>query len=784
MGRTFSGFWQKYGTKITGLILCLLIIGSSLGILFRHYKNGGQTDLVAKMEAHLLDLRFLLRGQRKPTGQIGILAIDEKSLQKFGRFPFSRRYYQKAFENLKNRGVEWIGFDVVWSMPELPLLEDVSPQIERLEKIQNSRDSDSKVIGILGEELAKMRAAKEASFADQSIAKGIKSFANIVLGFFYYSSVEEANQLGNNKFAGLEQMESAAIQAVILPDGKTLADYPALDAKGIVGNTPYIAGHAEYFAFFNNDGEDDAIMRWVNLVRIVNGRLMPSLSLKTAAQMLKREIVVFFDDFGVTDISLMNPNDDQDLIKIPVDHQGRGRILLNHLGPGKVIRHFSLADAYDDSFSAKEIKALKGLSLLMGPTAIAINDQRPNPFDAGMNGVENHAAVIDNIVSKNFMRRTDRIYVTELLIVLIAGGLFAPLMMFGRAVISGIAVLLFLMGYYFADKYFWFGRGEWVYMGMPCIEIFSMFVVTTMYKYLSEERERKKVKGAFGLYLAPEVIDQVLTDPNALRPGGEKKELTVFFSDVRSFTTISESLSPEKLCELMNDYFTPMADIILRTRGVLDKYIGDAIMAFWGAPIPQPNHADIACMAAIEMLFALDKLRVDLGKKGFPAIEIGIGLNTGLMSVGNMGSPQRFCYTVMGDAVNLGSRLEGATKDYGIKIMISESTHKKLTNKSLFTRDLDDIRVKGKMEPVKVFELMRPDMLRNEAAMQNIIGEFHAGREAYRAQDWAKARKHFLACLILRPEDGPAAMYLERIKDREQEPFVEAWDGVYTRKHK
>jgi adenylate cyclase len=311
-----------------------------------------------------------------------------------------------------------------------------------------------------------------------------------------------------------------------------------------------------------------------------------------------------------------------------------------------------------------------------------------------------------------------------------------------------------------------------------------MFVVTTMYKYLSEERERKKVKGAFGLYLAPEVIDQVLTDPNALKPGGEKKELTVFFSDVRSFTTISESLSPEKLCELMNDYFTPMADIILRTRGVLDKYIGDAIMAFWGAPIPQPNHADVACMAAIEMLFALDKLRVDLAKKGFPAIEIGIGLNTGLMSVGNMGSPQRFCYTVMGDAVNLGSRLEGATKDYGIKIMISESTHKKLTNKSLFTRDLDDIRVKGKMEPVKVFELMRPDMLRNEAAMQNIIGEFHAGRAAYRAQDWAKARKHFLACLILRPEDGPAAMYLERIKDREQEPFVEAWDGVYTRKHK
>lgn len=781
---TFSAFRQKYGTKVIGLLLCLIIIGSSLGILLRHYKSGGQSDLVAKMEANLLDLRFVLRGQRKPTGQVGILAIDEKTLQKFGRFPFSRRHYQRAFENLKRRGVEWIGFDVVWSMPELPLLEDISPHINRLEKAKESRSTAGELQSVLSEELAKMEVVRQASPADQSIAAAIKSFAKIVLGFFYYSSTEEADQLGESKFTGMEQMESAAIQAVVLPDGKTLADYPLLEAKGIVGNTSFIASHAEHFAFFNNDGEDDAIMRWVNLVRVVEGRLMPSLSLKTAAQMLKREIVVFFDNFGVADISLMNPNDDQDLIKIPVDHQGRGRILLNHLGPGRVIRHFSLADAYDDTFSAKDLKALSGMSLLMGPTAIAINDQRPNPFDPGMNGVENHAAVIDNIVSKNFMRRTDRIYVTELLIVLIAGSLFAPLMMFGRAMISGVAVLIFLVGYYFVDKHFWFGRGEWVYMGMPCIEIFSMFVVTTMYKYLSEERERKKVKGAFGLYLAPEVIDQVLTDPNALRPGGEKKELTVFFSDVRSFTTISESLSPEKLCELMNDYFTPMADIILRTRGVLDKYIGDAIMAFWGAPIPQPNHADIACMAAIEMLFALDKLKSDLPKKGFPAIDIGIGLNTGLMSVGNMGSPQRFCYTVMGDAVNLGSRLEGATKDYGIKIMISQSTQEKLTNKSLFTRDLDDIRVKGKMEPVKVFELMRPDMLRNESAMQSLIGEFHAGRAAYRAQDWERARKHFLACLILRPEDGPSAMYLERIKDRELEPYVEAWDGVYTRKHK
>ena len=748
MASNGSHFWQRYGTKLVGLGLALAIVMVCLASLWRHYKSGSDADFVSAMEAKLLDVRFVMRGSRKPTGKVGILAIDEKSLQKFGRFPFSRRYYEQAFHNLKKRGVDWIGFDVVWSMPELPLLADVAPSIGRLGQLsQTGRPDDLK--HMLAQEMREISAAQAASQADRSIASAIQSFKNIVLGFFYYASEEEAAQLGSRRFEGLDHMEKDAIQAVVLPDGKSLADYPQLKTGGIVANTPFIGAQAEHFAFFNNESEFDAIMRWVTLVRVVDGRLMPSLSLKLAAQILGREIVVFFDQYGVTDVSLMNPNDDQDLIKIPVDHRGKGRILINHLGAGKSIRHISLADAYDDKFSAKEVSALKGMSLLLGPTAIAINDQRANPFDPGLNGVENHGAVIDNILAKSFMRRTDRIYVTELIIVLCIGLLFSPLMVFSRAAVSAASVVLFMTAYYFVDKYLWFGRGEWVYMGMPFIEIFSMFIVTTMYKYLSEERDKKKVKGAFGLYLAPEVIDQVLSDPEALKPGGEKKELTVFFSDVRSFTTISESLSPEMLCELMNDYFTPMADIILRNKGVLDKYIGDAIMAFWGAPLALPQHADVACMAAIEMLFALDKLRVDLAKKGFPAIDIGIGLNTGLMSVGNMGSPQRFCYTVMGDAVNLGSRLEGATKDYGIKIMISESTHRKLTNKTLFTRDLDDIRVKGKMEPVKVFELMRPDIMSTERSIRDLMGEFHQGREAYRAQAWEKARKHFLACLLM-----------------------------------
>ena len=776
-------WWQKLKAKLPILGLCLVIVGICLGLLWLHYRRGADDGLISTMENRLLDLRFRLRGPIAPTGKIGILAIDERSLQRFGRWPITRKVYEQAFANLKALGTEWIGFDVTWSEPERPEISDVKPNLERLRTIEESNWRSELV-----QQLAAIEQAQALSLADQAMIRLIKDYEKVVLGYFYYASKSDAAALGDRRFAGLEQMAtSSSIQLTNLPTpgGKEAKDYPGLLAHGVVANIPPITEASGNFAFFNNESDADAIMRWVTLVRVLDNHLMPSLSLKMAAAMDGRETVVEFDEFGITGVTLMKADDDQDLIKIPVDTSW-GRMLINHLGPHATIPHFSLVDAYDGSFNAEQRKQLRGMSLLLGPTAVAINDMRANPFDAGINGVENHAAALDNLLSKRFMRRTENIYVTELLIVIGLGAFFGPLMVFTRAAVSGIVAVIFLVGYYYFDKYFWFGRGEWVYLGMPYIELSALFVGTTLYKYMVEEREKRKVKGAFGLYLAPEVIDQVLDDPEALKLGGQKQELTVFFSDVRSFTTISESLSPEKLCELMNDYFTPMTGIILRSQGVLDKYIGDAIMAFWGAPIKVADHADRAAAASLEMLVALDRLRANLVQKSLPAIDIGIGLNTGAMSVGNMGSGERFCYTVMGDAVNLGARLEGLTKEYGIKILISEFTHKQLSRPELksLTRDLDDIRVKGKLEPVKVFELMRPDALKQPAMIQALIGEFEQGRQKYRAQEWDQAKAHFMKCMIIRPDDGPTQLYLERIVEREKEPKIDNWDGVFTFTHK
>ncbi|MBM4252199.1 MAG: adenylate/guanylate cyclase domain-containing protein [Deltaproteobacteria bacterium] len=760
------------------LAICLLISLTAMGTLYHHYSHPSDMSAIGMIENRLLDLRFRLRGPRAASGKVGILAIDEKSLQKFGRWPFARRHYAQIFANLKTLGVDWVGLDLVWSETERTLVEDVAPQLERLAKLDDGNWAAARAA------ISNIKDALGASPGDQSVHDTIARYGKVVLGYAFYGTRHESEQLGAEPFRGLDLMTESAIQGLILPDKQELDDYPDIRAYGLIANIPLIAQAGKNFAFFNNEISADGIYRWAQLVRNLNGQLMPSLSLKMAAAMTGREPVVFFDNYGVSEISLLNPADDTDIIKIPVDMVGRGRALINHLGYSQSIEHFSLADIYDMTLSDAQKQKLNGMSLILGPTAIGINDLRANPFTAAFDGVEQHATVIDNILSQTFMRRTESIFKTEMGVIAGIFLLFTPLMIFSSAAVSGMGVIVFLCGYYFFDKYYWFSRGEWVYIGMPMIQMLTLFISTTLYKYLTEEREKKKVKGAFSMYLSPDVISQVLDDPNALKLGGEKKELTVFFSDVRSFTTISESLSPEKLCELMNDYFTPMTAIILRSGGVLDKYIGDAVMAFWGAPLPVAGHAEVAAQSAIQMLFALDKLKADLKAKGFPTIDIGIGLNTGSMSVGNMGSNERFCYTVMGDAVNLGARLEGLTKEYGIKVMISEFTRAQIKRPDLFVRDLDDIRVKGKLEPVKVFELMRPDALPQEQAIKNLIGEFELGRAAYRQQDWPRAKRQFTSCLTIRPDDGPANLYLARIAEQSQSPAIPNWDGVYTFKHK
>jgi adenylate cyclase len=324
-----------------------------------------------------------------------------------------------------------------------------------------------------------------------------------------------------------------------------------------------------------------------------------------------------------------------------------------------------------------------------------------------------------------------------------------------------------------------FPGGHWMMLVYPTIQLCAQFLGITVYGYLTEGREKQKIKNAFQFYLSKSVVDEVLQDPTKLSLGGEKRVCTVLFSDIRGFTTISERLAPEQLSALLNQYLTPMTNIVFKHQGTLDKYMGDAIMAIFGAPVRHGNHASQACFVALEMMEDLRRLHEVWRSQGLPELDIGIGMNTGPMSVGNMGSEVRFDYTVMGDNVNLGSRLEGINKQYGTNIIISEATYLEAQN-DIYARHLDSVRVKGKREPVQIYELLGKGDPTPEHTL--LMKQFQQSLVHYRSQEWNEA----IAILEIirketKPDDFASGVYIKRCETmRDSSPPGPDWDGVFT----
>jgi adenylate cyclase len=312
-------------------------------------------------------------------------------------------------------------------------------------------------------------------------------------------------------------------------------------------------------------------------------------------------------------------------------------------------------------------------------------------------------------------------------------------------------------------------------------EILLIYVTITVYRYFTEERKKKELKSTFANYVSPAIVDEILKSPENLNLGGRKQRMSVFFSDVRGFTTISEKLSPTDLSKLLSDYLTPMTELVFKNKGTLDKYMGDAIMAFFGAPVFRPDHAADACRCALESMKKLKEVQAEFASKNLPLIDIGIGINTGDMSVGNMGSNRIKSYTVMGDSVNLGSRLEGINKEYGTHIIISEFTHKDIQGKFV-CRPVDSVRVKGKLEPVKIFELLSEEAL--PAGLQEWLKEYELGYELYLKKQFSEALSHFDKASQLGTDDEVSKLYIERCQEYMATPPPPDWDGVFVMKTK
>jgi adenylate cyclase len=736
--------------RLSGLKIALLSI---LAVSVIYYVD---PDFLSWLELKTLDWRFLWRGKIVTTGEVALVAIDEKSLDELGRWPWPRVRMAQLLDALVKYEAKVVGFDIVWAEP------DENSELKSLSALKQKMNE----LKLTNRDLEKyLSQAIQKADTDRTLADSLARSRRAVLGYFFHFFAKE--DLPQEKKQLPQDLPPLSTYNWVKYSSQAAAKVPLFEATYAEVNIPVIAEAAEGAGYFNIIPDRDGTVRWIPLVIKYQDKHYCALSLAVLQKFLNNSpLVLRLAEFGVEEIRLGD-------LFIPTNEEGR--MLINYRGPQKTFPHYSATDVIHGRVP---VNAFRGKIVLVGATAIGIYDMRVTPFDRVFPGLEVHANVIDTILKQQFLYRPNWVALFDLLAIIVLGlilGIILPKVKALWGALIGISLIFafLLTSYQLFQK-----QGIWVNMTYPLFNLVLTYLMITGYRYMTEERERKKVRGAFQYYLNASVVEQMLKDPEKLKLGGEKKDLTVLFSDIRGFTSISEHMTPERLVKFLNEYLTKMTDIVFKYDGLLDKYMGDAIMAIWGAPLDQSDHPLRACYTALEMVEELRLLQQKWATEGMPRMNIGIGINAGPMVVGNMGSERRFDYTVMGDSVNLGSRLEGLNKLYGTNIIISEMTYERV-REEILGRELALVRVKGKDQPVKIYELLsrRAKSLPEQKALAE---EFQAALGEYRNRNWETARKIFQSILERYPADGPARLYVERCQTLEKTPPPEDWDGVYT----
>jgi adenylate cyclase len=737
-------------TSISPLKIAFLVILTTISLFFI------EPRFLSFMELKTLDLRTLSRGVIPSGGETVILAIDEKSLSELGRWPWPRSTIARLTEKLKKQGAKVIGFDIVFAEPD---------ENSSLKTVQGLLEDVKKSGGAKGDFYNILEQRKKEADTDAILAESFGKVRNVTLGYFFHLSSREVGHLKDSQIAAAENAIATG-RFPMVKKSKDGDDSAMIQAYAVQPNLPVLSETAENCGYFNAFSDTDGVIRWSPLVIKFRNNYYASLSLSMLVQYLEWPMLVLnIAEYGVKNISL-------DQLTIPTDEEGR--LLLNYLGPARTFPHYSVADILTGRIPDDKIK---DKIVLIGATATGVYDMRNTPFSPVYPGVEIHATIIDNILHQNFMIHSGWVRFIDLLVIIFAGLSIGTLLPRLKAVAGMAASGALVVTFIIINTYIFVQYNIWMNMIYPVLTMVFIYLGITVYRYITEEREKKKIRGAFQYYLTASVVNEILKDPNKLKLGGDKKNLSVMFSDIRGFTSISEKLSPENLVQLLNKYLTAMTNIVFKYDGLLDKYIGDAVMAVFGAPLDQPDHARRACLTAIEMMTELRRLQIKWKAEGWPEIDIGIGINTGDMVVGNMGSEMRFDYTVMGDSVNLASRLEGTNKEYGTNIIISEFTYE-VIKEDFFCRELDAVRVKGKKLPVRIFELLGE--AKDKAQWQEFAAIFQHALELYRGGKWDEAIAAFNRVLGLKPDDFPSRLYIERCESLKETPPEGEWDGVFT----
>jgi adenylate cyclase len=740
--------------KTVRMLIRLGISGLVFVAFALHSAGVWPSRLLTTLENVTYDGRVLLTMPETVDPRVVVIDVDEKSMAAEGQFPWPRdllgRLVTELFETYR---IRVIGFDMIFPEPDR----------------QSGRELFSRLAGGpladlpgFAERVATVQAQLDT---DQAFADAIRG-RKVVLGYVFRRAL------------GTAAPDAEVLPGPVLADAAAASEYsvPFLRPEAFTPNLPVLRAATPYAGFFDLPTlDDDGLVRDVPLMQMYGGRLYPSLGLEVLRVAL-----------GYPDVRLeFEPPEARAGLNLERVRVGDAVIPVDEMVAAMVPYRgreysFPYVSATDVLNRRADPRVLEGAIALLGTTAPGLKDQRSTPVGSGYPGVEVHANFISGALDGRIKQRAPYyagIEVTTLLAIgLLMAWLFPKVPPLASA---GVATGLIVAGV-LLSLWLWQSAHFVMPMGVPIVYTLAVFLAQLLYGYFIESRRARSISKRFAEYVPPEIVEEMAANPEAASEEGRSKEMTVLFSDVRGFTTISEQFrdKPQELSELMNQFLTPLTKIIHKHRGTIDKYMGDAIMAFWGAPLDDPKHAEHALAAALELPRAIRALDEPFARRGWPPLQIGVGLSTGNMRVGNMGSEFRRAYTVMGDPVNLGSRVEGLTKEYGVEVICTEFTRAEGPADWSY-RELDQVRVKGKDQPVAIYEPMGPkDAL--PADLRQDLARHRGALKLYRAQQWEQAEAEFFSLSRGAHPHKVYEMFLERIAHYRRNPPGPGWDGVWT----
>ena len=731
---------QNHIRSIISACIVLIFISQPIGEF--------NLTLFNQIENFTYDARLKYTAPYTVDTNVVILDIDEKSLLELGQWPWERDILAKIIDNLfEHYNINTVGFDIIFAEPDIDSSAALFASLANgaLKKNKAYLDQYKKILPSLDR--------------DNVFAKSLKD-RKTVLGFAFINEDNSTNTI--------------LPESVLEPPSELKDKLGLIGQKSFTANIPILQKNAFSGGFIDNPSiayDSDGVFRRVPLLQTFDGKIYESLAFslfRSAIGSPPLEIQVEASDGDEVFIDWIKVGNYQ----IPVDQETN--IMVPYRGYWRSFPYISAIDVLNKTAKKDD---LKDAIVLIGTSAAGLKDLRTTPLETGYPGVEVHANIISGIIENRIKEQPSYTYALEFLLLLALGIMltiilprFSPL----QTTLVAIATLAILIG---GNLYAW----EYLNLILPLTNsillVIVLFGLHMSYGFFVESHNKRQITRLFGQYVPPELVDEISEHPEALSVDGETREMSVLFSDVRNFTTISENLEPKELTRFINGFLTPMTKIIHQNRGTIDKYMGDAIMSFWGAPLADENHAENTLKAGMQMVEGMKTLSSEFKEKGWPEIKIGVGINSGPMNVGNMGSEFRMAYTVLGDTVNLGSRLEGLTKNYGVDIIVSEYTRDAVPDYAY--RLLDKVRVKGKDKPVTIYE---PLGLKSDLTVETLteLDAYQNALDSFLSSDWQAARVYFSDLINEHPKRKLYQLYLERLGIYEKEPPGTNWDGVFT----